>query len=54
MSASNNSVKWFIRYEDSTGYERIIVKNPDDYLDAIASLRHLKSRDLHIIETNVL
>lgn len=53
MSVSNDSVKWFIRYEDSTGNERTITKNPEDYAEAIASLRHLKDRDLTILDTNV-
>lgn len=52
MSQSNN-YSWYIKYEDVTGNEQLIQKPAEQYQDAIASLRHLKSRDLRIIETNV-
>lgn len=48
-----STTKWFIRYEDSTGHEQLITKDPEDYAEAITSLRHLKDRDLTILDTNV-
>lgn len=53
MSAVNCSVKWYIRYEDINGNPQTITKDPEDYTDAVASLRYLKDRDLTILETNV-
>lgn len=53
MSISENCVNWYIKYEDHNGNEQVIRKAAHEYADAIASLCHLKSRDLYIIETNV-
>lgn len=53
MSAQNSTTNWYIKYEDSTGREQVISKPAHQYAEAIASLRHLKSRDLTILETNV-
>jgi len=51
MDISSN--KWYIIFENSAGNKQTITKNPEDYAEAIASFRHLKDRDLTILDTNV-